>query len=75
MRRDLAVPVEVAGQLVGLIKDQALQEADHLSTLVVIQAAIGIAGDQSLAAMPADDGIEVEAGAVVAVRGRRAGSP
>src|SRR5579883_788067 len=75
MLRNAAVAVQVAGELVRLVKDQAFEEAHHLAALRFPQGGIGPARRQRLAAVTPDDAIEIETGPVMTVGCRRAHAP
>src|SRR5439155_21882464 len=72
---NLAVAIHVARQLIGLIKDEALQKANELASLVIVKSRISLARGQRLAAVSADGGVEVETGSVVAIRTGRSHAP
>src|SRR5262245_25573297 len=72
---DLAVAVDVARQLIGLVKDKIVQEADDLIALGVSQFGVGDARRERLATVTANDAVEVEIGAVMSVRRRVADAP
>src|SRR5690348_5193253 len=75
MLSNLAVAVNVAWQLIGLVQHQALQEADNLAAFFFAQHSISLARSQRLSAVPADYGVEVETGSVVAIGCRGADAP
>src|SRR5262249_4343244 len=72
---DLAVAVDVAGNLLRLVQHQALQKSDHLAPFLPRQGEVGLARGERLTAVPADPGVGIQTGAIMAVGCRRAHAP
>src|SRR6516164_1508898 len=75
MLRDAAVAVDIASQLIGLKEDQVLQETNDLPAFALGELAISPARVERFAGVPANDGFEIEAGAVMAIRSGGAHAP